>query len=291
MFEFCTVAMITPFSEGKIDMEGVRKNIDFYVRGDVSGILIAGTTGESPTLTEEEYQSLANEVVHAVNKRAKVMLNAGTNSTQKSLKNLSLANKIGVDAVLAITPYYNKPNHSGMKEHFVRIASETDLPVYIYNVPSRTGVNIDIDLVVELRSENKNIAGIKEAGGNIDRFSDMAQKIDGGFEILSGDDNMTLPSMSVGAKGVISVSANIIPAEVSKMTKVWSLKNPDTAREIHLKFFQLTKLLFVETNPVPVKTAMRLMGLPSGELRLPLGEMSEKNAQLLKAELGRLGLV
>lgn len=291
MFEFCTVAMITPFRDGKLDRDGIKKNVDYYISKGVQGILIAGTTGESPTLTDEEYEILTNEVIESAKKRVKIMLNVGTNSTAKSLKNLSLANSAGVDGVLVITPYYNKPNYSGMKDHFLCIAEETDLPVYIYNVPSRTGINIDVGLVAELRKTNRNIAGIKEASGNIDRISEMTGKIDSDFEILSGDDSLTLPSMSVGAKGVISVSANVIPSEVSRMTRSFAERDTETARIIHIKYFELTKLLFVETNPVPVKTAMRMMGLPSGELRLPLGEMSEAHKVLLRNELEKLDLL
>ncbi len=291
MFEFCTVAMITPFKEGKLDEDGIGKNVEYYVEKGVEGILIAGTTGESPTLNAEEFKRLTVIVEETARKRVRTMLNIGTNSTEKSLKNLSVANSSGVDAVLAITPYYNKPNRSGMKEHFSQIAKETDLPIYIYNVPSRTGINIDVNLVAELRIEHRNIAGIKEAAGNMDRVSEMASSIDADFEILSGDDTLTLPSMAVGAKGVISVSANIIPSEISQMTRAFSMGEKSRAKDIHLKYFYLTKLLFVETNPVPVKTAMRMMGLPSGELRLPLGEMSEQNKSLLKKELENLNLV
>ncbi|MBN1620898.1 4-hydroxy-tetrahydrodipicolinate synthase [candidate division WOR-3 bacterium] len=291
MFQFCTVAMITPFKEGKLDEAGIRKNVEYYVEKGVEGILIAGTTGESPTLNAEEFKRLTVIVEETARKRVRTMLNIGTNSTEKSLKNLSVANSSGVDAVLAITPYYNKPNRSGMKEHYSQIAKETDLPIYIYNVPSRTGINIDVNLVAELRTEHRNIAGIKEAAGNIDRVSEMASSIDADFEILSGDDTLTLPSMAVGAKGVISVSANIIPSEISQMTRAFSMDETSRAKDIHLKYFCLTKLLFIETNPVPVKTAMRMMGMPSGELRLPLGEMSEKNKALLKKELENLNLI
>lgn len=291
MFEGCTVAMITPFQNGCLDVEGIKSNVNFYIDNGINGILIAGTTGESPSLTDKEYKTLIDTVVKTINGRVKVMLNIGTNSTEKTKQNTQIANDSGVDANLVITPYYNKPNYSGMKEHFLTIAKLSDNPIYIYNVPGRTGSNIETGLVSILEKESDNIVGIKEASGNIDRVSELSLICSANFEILSGDDSLTLPAMSVGAKGVISVIANIVPDRISKMIKYALDGMWDEARVIHKDVFHLTKALFIETNPVPVKTAMNIIGKSGGDLRLPLGPLQETNKNILIDELKKLNLV
>ncbi len=291
MFEGCTVAMITPFKNGSLDVDGIKNNVNFYIDNGINGILIAGTTGESPSLTDKEYKTLIDTVVKTINGRVKVMLNIGTNSTEKTKQNTQIANDSGVDANLVITPYYNKPNYSGMKEHFLIIAKLSDNPIYIYNVPGRTGSNIETGLVSILEKESDNIVGIKEASGNIDRVSELSLICSANFEILSGDDSLTLPAMSVGAKGVISVIANIVPDRITKMIKYALDGMWDEARVIHKDVFHLTKALFIETNPVPVKTAMNLIGRSGGDLRLPLGPMQITNKNILIDELKTLNLV
>lgn len=290
MFKGTTVAMITPFIDNTIDKKAVFSNVDFYIKNNLNGILIAGTTGESPSLTKDEYKMLTPLVIEKVDNRVNIMLNVGTNSTEKTLQNLDFANSVNVNAVLVITPYYNKPNYSGMLKHFKKVSCNTDLPIYIYNVPGRTGINIDLNIVEEL-SEIKNIVGIKEASGDINRVSSIVLNCHKDFEVLSGDDNLTLPAMSVGAKGVISVTANIIPQKVSEMINL-ALENKWTeARKIHFEIFNLSKILFIETNPVPIKAAMSLAGKCSDELRSPLGQLKNENLNKLKIVLEKLNIL
>lgn len=291
MFQGCTVAMITPFEHGKLDIEGIKKNVDFYIEKGLDGILIAGTTGEGPSITDDEYRQLADTVISQARGKVKIMLNTGTNSTPKTIENVKFANTLDIDAILVITPYYNKPNLTGMKNHYLEVSEHTELPIYIYNVPGRTGSNIDVKLVSELHQVNPQITGIKEASGNLNRISELNLLCGSDFEILSGEDSLTLPSMCLGAKGVISVTANVVPDLVAAMTTNALKGNWDEAKRIHYQIFNLTNALFIETNPVPVKTAMKLMGLGAGELRTPLGEMQLRNLEILNKELEHLKLI
>ncbi|KQC13714.1 MAG: hypothetical protein APR63_00260 [Desulfuromonas sp. SDB] len=291
MFQGCTVAMITPFTHGKLDIEGIKKNVDFYIEKGLDGILIAGTTGEGPSITDSEYRQLTDAVISQAGGKVKIMLNTGTNSTAKTIENVKFANTLEIDAILVITPYYNKPNLTGMRNHYLEISEHTELPIYIYNVPGRTGSNIDVKLVSELHQANPQITGIKEASGNLNRISELKLLCGPDFEILSGEDSLTLPSMCLGAQGVISVTANVVPDLVAAMTANALKGNWEEAKRIHYQIFNLTTTLFSETNPVPVKTAMKLMKLGAGELRTPLGEMQPRNFEILKKELDHLKLI
>jgi len=290
MFKGATVAMVTPFEDNLIDIKAVTSNVNFYIENKINGILIAGTTGEGPTLSTDDYKKLTSLVIEKAEKKVNIMLNVGTNSTDKTLKNLEFANSVNIDSVLIITPYYNKPNYSGMLKHFEKVSQNTNLPIYIYNVPGRTGINIDLNIIKEL-SNISNIVGIKEASGDIDRVSSIVLNCKDDFEVLSGDDSLTLPAMAVGAKGVISVTANIVPQKISDMVRL-ALENSWTdARKIHFEIYNLSKTLFIETNPVPIKAAMSLAGKCSNEVRSPLGKIKEENLIKLKSIMESLKII
>lgn len=284
------VALVTPFKNGKIDYEAFKKHIDFVIENGVSGVVPCGTTGESATLDYEEHEKLIEVSVEHVNKRVPVIAGTGSNSTKEAIKLSKFAEKAGADALLLITPYYNRPSQKGLIEHFKAVAEEVEIPLIMYNVPSRTGVNMLPETVARL-SEIKNIKGIKEASGNISQISEIIRLCGDDFVVLSGDDALTFPVMALGGKGVISVTANIVPSRVSELTESLLKMDYERARKIHFELSELTGAMFIEVNPVPVKTALFLMKRMSGELRLPLAEMSEENLKKLKAVLKKYNLI
>ncbi|MBB6067670.1 4-hydroxy-tetrahydrodipicolinate synthase [Methanococcus maripaludis] len=282
-------AIITPLKENKVDYDGLRNNIDFLIENGVNGVIPVGTTGESPTLTPLEHEKVVEKVVEFVDGRVEVIAGTGSNSTSEALEFSQYAEDVGVDGVLLITPYYNKPTQEGLKRHFGEIANSINVPIVLYNVPSRTALNIEPETIKYLFNEYSNISAVKEANPNLSQVSEVLDSCD--IDILSGNDELTLPIISLGGKGVVSVIANIAPKEFVQMVDFANAGKFDKAKEIHYKLFPLMKLMFVETNPIPIKTAMNMLGMPSGELRLPLCEMAESNKLKLQTALNNLGLL
>lgn len=288
-FEGTYVAMVTPFDEERnIDEEGFRSNINYLIEKGVNGLVGAGTTGESATLNHDEHRQIIEILVDEVDGRVETIAGTGSNSTSEAIDLTRFAQDAGADAALVITPYYNKPQQHALVEHY-RALSACDIPVIAYNVPSRTGINMDVETIVEI-AKIDNIDAIKEASGSVDKVSDIynalaREGLEDDFNILSGEDSLTLPIMAVGGTGVISASANIDSKRMVLM--VDSILNDDYARamELHYEMLELIRVLFVESNPVPVKTAMNIMGLPSGPFRQPLAQMKEENVELLKKVL------
>ena len=287
MFQGSIVALVTPFKNGAVDYDRLADLVEFHVEKGSDAILPCGTTGESPTLSHEEHRKVVEFVVKRVNHRIPVIAGAGSNSTEEALSLTRHARDVGADAVLSITPYYNKPTQKGMVKHFTCIAEEVDIPMILYNVPGRTGVNLLPQTVAEL-SKVKNIVAVKEASGNICQICDIISLCD--IIVLSGDDSITFPLLAVGGKGAISVAANIIPSEMAELVRSFH-DNMERSRELHYKYWRLFKDLFIETNPIPVKTAMEMMGLMDFEIRLPLCEMSEASKQVLRSTLSSCGLI
>ncbi|MBI4615248.1 MAG: 4-hydroxy-tetrahydrodipicolinate synthase [Planctomycetes bacterium] len=280
-------AIVTPFAkDGSIDRERFAEQIEFQIAAGVAGIVPCGTTGESPTLTHEEHEEVVRLAVRQANGRVQVIAGTGSNSTAEALRLTRAAAEAGADGALVITPYYNKPSQEGLYRHFVVLAREGGgLPLVLYNVPGRTGVNLLPETVLRL-SEHDRIAGVKEASGSLDQASQiLAARPD--FTVLSGDDSLTLPIAAVGGKGVISVASNVVPETVREMADHALAGDFAAARETHLRLFPLFRALFLETNPIPVKTAMRLAGRDSGAFRLPLCPMSKENEAKLREVLSR----
>ncbi len=288
MFEGSFVALVTPFKNGEVDFKKLNELVEFHIENGTNGIVPCGTTGESATLSFDEHERIIGEVVGMVAGRTRVLAGAGSNNTTEALRLTKHAKKAGADGALIITPYYNKPTPEGLYRHYKLIAEEVDIPIVIYNVPSRTGISILPETVARL-SKVKNIVGIKEASGSIDQTTQILQLCT--IAVLSGDDSLTLPIMSVGGKGVISVAANIVPADVAALTRYCLEGNYAAARECHHKLFPLCKGMFLETNPIPVKTAMKLLGKINGEMRMPLCEMTKDHENQLISTLKNYGLM
>ena len=286
----CFTAIVTPFKAGKPDLEALKRIIDFQAGKGVAGIVPCGSTGEAATLSPEEYLAVIKAAVAAAKGRLQVMPGAGTNSTAKSVEMVKKVSALGVDGLLAIVPYYNKPTQDGLAAHFSEIAAATRLPVVLYNIPGRTGVNMLPATVLSLRRKFSNITGIKEASGSLDQVSEIINGADRGFSVMSGDDSLTLPMMSVGARGVISVVSNIAPAETARMCELFLQGDICGAAELHHTLFPLVKKLFAETNPIPVKYAASLLGLCSPEPRLPLTPLTAKNRAPLRKAMAVAGI-
>jgi 4-hydroxy-tetrahydrodipicolinate synthase len=291
MFTGTYTAIVTPFKNGLVDEPALEKLIKFQVKGGVDGIVPVGTTGESPTLDYDEHIKVIALAVKFAAGKVKVIAGTGGNSTAEAIHLTQAAEKAGADASLQVAPYYNKPSQEGIFQHFHAVARVTKLPIILYSIPGRCGVEISVDTVLRLAHDCVNIVGIKEAGGNADRVSQLRAALGVNFAILSGDDSLTLPFMSVGAHGVISVASNIIPREVAQMVRAFVMGKPEFALKLHDKFYPLFKDLFIETNPQPVKAALSMMGFIEEEFRLPLVPMSAKNRNTLKATLKSVGLV
>jgi len=288
MFQGCMVALVTPFKRGKVDYKKLDELVDFHLSQGTDVIVPCGTTGESPTLDFEEHEKVIEAVVKRVRGRVPVLAGTGANSTAEALRLTVFAEKAGADGALLVTPYYNKPEPDGMYEHFKAISKAVEFPLVLYNVPSRTGRSIDPTTVARL-AELKNIVGIKEASGSMDQASEIRRLCD--IDIYSGDDSMTLPILSIGGKGVISVVANIIPRDVKAMIKAFNNGDIKKAQKLHLKLFPLCKAMFIETNPIPVKTAMKMLGMLNGEMRLPLSRMRPENVRKLRKTMKEYGLL
>ena len=290
MFKGVFVAIVTPFKNGKIDEEALRGLIDFQIAGGVDGIVPCGTTGESATLNHEEHDQVIRIAVDACKGKASVLAGTGSNSTQEAIQLSRNAKNAGADGLLQITPYYNKPNQEGLYHHFSSIADAVDLPIVLYNVPSRTSVNMVPETVVRL-AKIKNIVGIKEASGSLQAISKIIDNCGKDFTVLSGDDPLLWPILAIGGKGVISVTANILPAKVAALCKAAAIGDIAGARSLHYELMDINDSLFIDTNPIPVKAALHLMGKIENELRGPLIELSKDTLERLKKAMACHGLL
>jgi 4-hydroxy-tetrahydrodipicolinate synthase len=291
MFTGTYTAIITPFKNGDIDEAALEGLIKQQIKGGVDGIVPVGTTGESPTVDYEEHLEIIRLTVRFVGGRVKILAGTGANSTSEAVYLTQEAEKLGVDGSLQVAPYYNKPTQEGLFQHFREIARNTRLPIVLYSIPGRCGVEIGVDTVRRLARACRNIIGIKEAGGSCDRVSQLDAALGRRFEILSGDDSLTLPFMAAGAQGVISVVSNIAPREVSQMVRAIAAGDAKKALQLHRKLYPLFKNLFIETNPVPIKAALAMLGRIEEEYRLPLVPMSPKNREVLRATLKACGIL
>lgn len=291
MFTGTYTALVTPFTNGKVDEAAFERLIKKQIKAGVDGIVPVGTTGESPTLSYQEHSEVVRLAVRFANRRVRVLAGTGANSTTEAIELTEEAEKAGADGSLQVAPYYNKPTQEGLYQHFREVARHTRLPIVLYSIPGRCGVEIGVDTVKRLAADCRNVVGIKEAGGNSDRVSQLRAALGSKFAILSGDDALTLSFMAVGAQGVISVATNIIPREVAQMVKAFTTGNARAALKLHEKYYPVFKDLFIETNPVPVKAALAMMGEIKEEYRLPLVPMSPKNRDVLKSTLLRCGIL
>ncbi len=291
MFTGTYTAIVTPFRQGVLDEPALARLIKAQIKGGVDGIVPVGTTGESPTLDYEEHVRVIELAVQFADRKIKVLAGTGGNSTSEAIYLTKAAEEAGADGSLQVAPYYNKPTQEGVFQHFNAIAKETKLPLVLYSIPGRCGIEISVDTVKRLAAAHQNIVGIKEAGGNADRVSQLRAALGPKFIILSGDDSLTLPFMSVGAQGVISVASNVIPREVSKMVRAFASGKIAEAQKLHAKYYPVFKDLFIETNPVPVKAALAMLGRMEEEYRLPLVPMSAANKVVLEKTLKATGVL
>ena len=290
-FEGSIVAIVTPFKNGKLDEKRLRGLVEFHIKNKTSGIVPCGTTGESATLSWAEHERVIEIVIEAVQKRIPVIAGTGSNSTDEAVMLTKQAAKFGADATLHVSPYYNRPTQRGLYMHFRAIAECADIPVILYNIASRTGVNIEPETIAKLARDCKNIVGIKEASGSLEQMSRIKRLCPEDFILLSGDDALTLPVLAIGGKGIISVVANIVPRDVANMIEAFENGNLKKAQEIHYKLLPLINAMFIETNPIPVKTAMGLLKMCEPDLRLPMCAMSDENLERLKKALKDYGLL
>ncbi|HIJ71349.1 MAG TPA: 4-hydroxy-tetrahydrodipicolinate synthase [Planctomycetes bacterium] len=290
MFTGCMVALITPFQDGRVDYKTLDELIEFHLESGTDGIVPTGTTGESPTLSHDENKKVVERVVKAVGGKIPVIAGTGSNSTAEAIDMTAFAKKVGADGSLQVCPYYNKPTQEGFYQHFKTIAEEVDIPLVLYNIPGRCGGTGLAPETIERLSEIENIVAVKEATGSLDQASEIASRCD--LTILSGDDSLTLPIASVGGKGVISVVANIVPADVKAMTDLILQGDFVSARKWHRKLFALSKsLLSLSTNPIPIKAAMAMLNMASEELRLPMTPLAQSQRETLRRGLTDYGLL
>ena len=290
MFEGSITAIVTPFKNGLVDEKKFRELIEFQIKNGSSGIVPCGTTGESATLSFEEHDRVIEIAIEQCKKRILVVAGTGSNSTEEAIMLTKHAAKAGADASLQVSPYYNRPTQKGLYEHFKTIAKSVDIPIILYNIASRTGVNIEPETMSRIAQDCKNIIGVKEASGNLEQMARIKALCPKDFALISGDDGLTLPVLSIGGIGVISVVSNIAPADTANLVKAFSEGNIKEAQRLHYKLLPLIKAVFIETNPIPVKTAMGLLGMCSPELRLPMCSMLPENLEKLKKALDDYGL-
>lgn len=291
MFKGVFTALITPFEEdGSIDESALGRLVEFQIKNKIDGLVPCGTTGESPTLSHEEHKKVIELVIEFANGRVPVIAGTGSNSTDEALSLTMHAKESGADASLQVAPYYNKPTQEGFYRHFKKIADEIDLPMIIYNIPGRTSANIETATLMRL-ANHKNIIGVKEASGSLPQMMDVLAQKPENFCVLSGDDNLTLPLISVGGVGVISVVGNLIPKEMSEFVHYSLDGDLEKARNLHYKLLPLFKAIFIETNPIPIKSAMAMRGLCKEVYRLPLCEMQTQNKEKLRMVLGELEIL
>jgi len=268
-------AMVTPFRRGQVAYEDLRKFVEFQIRGGIDGLVPVGTTGESPTLSHEEHMDVVRAVIAAARERVPVVAGTGSNSTREAVELTQLAHEAGADAMLVVAPYYNKPGAEGLFRHFCAVAEATDLPIILYSIPGRCGIEIPVGVVERLRSRHRHVAWIKEAGGSVDRVDQLKQALGRDLTVLSGDDSLTLPFMAVGAEGVISVASNLWVHEVGRLVHAALDGDYVAARKEHRRLYPMFKAIFTESNPAPIKDALARAGvISSAEVRLPLTELS-----------------
>jgi len=298
MFQGAYTALVTPFKNGEVDYARFTEQVRFQIEGGIDGLVPVGTTGESPTLSHEEHKQVIDHVVKAARelgaaaapggRKVQVIAGTGSNSTQEALELTEHAKAVGADAALMVNPYYNKPTQEGLYRHFMLIADKVELPIILYNIPGRCGITMNASTVARL-AKHSNIVAIKEATGSMDMTSEILSLCD--IKILSGDDSLTLPLMSLGARGVISVLSNLMPKEVKALVDAANAGKFSVARQLHKDLFTIGKVMFIETNPIPIKIAMSLAGRDTGELRLPLCEMMPENKAILEKTLRQRGIV
>ena len=285
MFRGTFTALVTPFREGAIDFAALQNLIESQIAAGIDGIIAVGTTGESPTLTHDERKEMIRFAIHTANRRCLVLAGTGSYSTREAIAATEQAEKLGVDGALLVAPYYNKPSQEGLFRHFSAIAKSTSLRLMLYNIPGRCGVDIVAETVARIQSDCPNVVSIKEAGGNVDRVSELRVRLPDAFTVLSGDDGLTLPFMAAGAVGVVSVASNLLPREMCELVSALTKGDSKRAERLHRKLYWLFKDLFIEPNPVPIKTALSWRGTISPEVRLPLCEMTAANQARLRNTL------
>lgn len=291
LFKGVGTALITPFKkDGSIDYETLKKIIDIQIENNIDAIIIAGTTGETSTLTHEEHMNLIKECIKYVDKRIPVIAGTGSNNTKTAINNSKEAEQLGADGLLIVTPYYNKTTQNGLINHYKKISEQVNIPIILYNVPSRTGLNIEPNTVKELVEQTNNIKGIKEASGNINNIIEIKNLLGDKINIYSGNDDQIVPILSLGGVGVISVISNILPKETHELVENYLKGNIEKSRKEQIKMLKLIKALFIETNPIPIKKAMEEMKLINGTLREPLIELEEEHKKILKREMRRYGI-
>ena len=290
MFQGTITALVTPFRDGKVDTEALAALTERQVAAGVDGIVVCGTTGEAATLTTEEYEHVVRTVVETVGHRIPVIAGTGTNSTDRTIQATRRAKALGVDAALVVTPYYNKPTQEGLYRHYASVAESAGLPIVLYNVPSRTGCNLAPETASRL-AELEEVVALKEASGNWNQIYDVIDRCGDRLSILSGDDALTMPMLLAGAQGVVSVTSNVVPEQMAEMVRAARNAEVAKARELHYQLLPLMRALFLETNPIPAKKALALLGLCSEEVRLPLWEMSPDAAEKLRSTMADLDLL
>ena len=292
MFKGAFTALVTPFKDGRVDEEAYRAHIEWQIEQGIDGVVPCGTTGESATLSHAEHGKVIKICVDQVKKRVPVIAGAGSNNTRESIELTRYAKEAGADAALQITPYYNKPTQNGLIEHFKAVAAEVSMPFIVYNVPGRTGCNLLPPTVARMRKAVPEVVGIKEATGNLKQVAEVVEECGPDFCLLSGDDFTVLPLLSVGGRGVISVVSNIVPDKMAGLCKAWFDGDIQKAQKLHYYLAPLNRAMFFETNPIPVKTSLGLMGrLGKVELRLPMTDMEPANVERLTDVLGQAGLL
>jgi 4-hydroxy-tetrahydrodipicolinate synthase len=290
MFSGSMVALVTPFKDGKIDWQSLERLLEFHINSGTHGIVPCGTTGESATLGHKEHHEIIERVIQAVNKRVPVIAGTGSNSTAEAVELTRGAEKAGADGALLISPYYNRPTQEGIYEHYKKVASAVSIPIIVYNIPGRTGSKIEPETLARL-SEIKNVAGVKEATGSVDQAIDVIRLCGDSLAVYSGEDSLTFSLMALGGRGVISTVANVAPKDMSQLTDACLTGNWEKGRQLQFKLMPLIRAVFLETNPIPIKTALSLMGKCTAELRLPLTPMVEGNFQRLKQSMTDSGLI
>jgi len=290
MFEGVYTALITPFTGDGVDWEALERHIENQIQGGVDGVVPMGTTGESPTLSFQEHEEFIHRVVKIVNGRIKVIAGTGANSTKEAIWLTKGAMEAGVDAVLSVNPYYNKPTQRGLIEHYVSIDRACNIPVILYNIPGRSGVNFLPESVKELLDRTEHVVAMKEASGDIAQMMKLIELCGNRLTVLSGDDNLLLPLLGVGGKGVISVLSNLLPADMKRVVSLFNEGRIAECRELFYRLLPLCRAMFLETNPIPIKAAMEMTGLCSGELRLPMTSLSDSNREILKQRLLEYGV-
>ena len=290
MFSGSMVALVTPFRDGSVDWSSLEALVEFHIQNGTHGIVPCGTTGESATLSHEEHDEVIKAVVKFVNKRVPVIAGTGSNSTEEAVRLTREAEKTGADGALMISPYYNRPTQEGIFQHYKKVAASVGIPIIVYNIPGRTGSKIEPETLARL-AEIKNIAGVKEATGSVDQAIDVLRLCHGNLAVYSGEDSLTFSLMALGGQGVISTVANIAPKEMAQLTEACLAGQWEKGRELQFKLVPLIRSVFLETNPIPVKTALALMGKCTGELRLPLTPMAEGNVKKLRQAMADFGLI